>query len=191
MRSQVELRLRAPGGDEASGTCHLPATLDVARKARAIFDLAHMSGDPRRLKPCPGFTPPKRVMHRLHPVAADHAVRALAVLCRQEEALGREVDRMLALRNLLQHVGGALPCSAADPYPQSQGFDRDATACSKCRKDYETAPFCHFRPVTKERPGTESDTRRQAAKRVMGPSAILGQLQVLSLLALLVQKYKY
>jgi hypothetical protein len=64
-------------------------------------------------------------------------------------------------------------------------------ACSKCRKDYETAPFCHCRPVTKERPGTESDTRRQAAKRVMGPSAILGQLQVLSLLALLVQKYKY
>jgi len=114
----------------------------------------------------------------LHGAAAEIGIKALAVLCRQAVANGGNVDESTALRSVLQHIGATLPCSAADPFPQGHGFDRDATACSKCRKDYELAPFCHSRPVTKERPGGDADVRRQAAKRVMGSASILGQMQL-------------
>ena len=88
------------GGGEGGGEPN--ATFEAARKARALFDLVIMAGDPRRLNPCPGHTPPKRAMHKLHGVGGEIAVKALAVVCRQAEAAGARVDRAVALRTLLQ-----------------------------------------------------------------------------------------
>ena len=172
VRSQAECQ-RGPMG----ATPKHDLTLEVSRRAKVVFDLGNMTGDPRRLNPCPGHEPPKRAMHLLHGVAAEISVKSLAVLSCQAQKSGALVDDEIALRSVLQHVGAALPCCAADPFPQGRGFDRDATACSKCRSEYEGAPYCHHRPIAKERPGGDADTRRQAAKRVMGSASILGQVQ--------------
>ena len=177
--SAAEVRALAAARGGGGGGASAEATVEAVNKAKRVFDFAGLASDGRRFNPCPGHTPPKRVMHLLHAAAAEVAVRALAVLCCQaQDARGAGVDRAAALRALLQHIGGALPCAAADPFPQSGGFDRDQTACSKCRADYDGAPFHHHRPVTKERPGADSDARRQAAKRLMAHEAMLGQVQL-------------
>ena len=188
VRSQAECQKGALGASAQRNV-----TMEVARRAQQVFDLGNMTGDPRRLNPCPGHQPPKRAMHLLHGVAASMAVKSLAVLCRQAQMTGGLVDDEIALRSVLQHVGGALPCCAADPFPQGRGFDKDATACSKSRSEYESAPYGHHRPITKEQavrfgdsrtwpwrapPGGDADTRRLAAKRIMGPASLIGQVQL-------------
>jgi tRNA A37 threonylcarbamoyladenosine biosynthesis protein TsaE len=188
VRSQAECQKGALGASPQRNV-----TMEVARRAQQVFDLGNMTGDARRLNPCPGHQPPKRAMHLLHGVAASMAVKSLAVLCRQAQMTGALVDEEIALRSVLQHVGGALPCCAADPFPQGRGFDKDATACSKSRSEYEWAPYCHHRPITKEQavrvgdsrtwpwrapPGGDADTRRLAAKRIMGPGSMVGLVQL-------------
>ena len=122
-------------------------TLDVVRKARALFDLASMAGDARRLNPvsggvklsmktrktaanlhsttllqCPGHQPPKRAMHLLHGVAGDKLSEA-----RYEKSRECVLTSPNFAAADMAVKGLALLCRHADAEPAARGGRVDSS----------------------------------------------------------------
>ena len=144
-RSAVPLKMpvasgrgaHAGGGARGGGEASAEATVEV-NKVKRVFDFAGWPAMVAASTPAPGTRRPTSCT--CCAAAAEVAVRALAVLCRQAQDARGAVDRAAALGAAPAHRWRA-PRAAADPFPQSGGFDRDQTACSKCRADYDGAPF--------------------------------------------------